>query len=89
MSDFPIVLPDSASDSDVIDAIKTWRRFAKAQRLADILDGEGITIEQSAHMTDEAWACVMKVAQVERASVVTKLLALELLRDREERKHRG
>jgi hypothetical protein len=89
MSELPILIPDHTSDSDVRDAVVTWKRFAKAQKLADILDGEGITVEDSKLLDTEMWLMVLALAQVKRASVVTRLLALELLRDREERKHRG
>jgi hypothetical protein len=64
-------------------------RFRKAEKLADLLDGEGVTYRDTLHMQEENWRVAIQAAGLESASTITRVLACELLRDREERKHRG
>lgn len=64
-------------------------RFRKAEKLADLLDGEGISYLDTMHMREENWLVAIQAAGLESASTITRVLACELLRDREERKHRG
>jgi hypothetical protein len=76
-------------DEDVVQPAIMSARFAKAQRLADILEGEGITHVEAEHLSDDDWKLVHRAARVDNASPTTHQLTIELLRDRCERRHRG
>jgi hypothetical protein len=67
----------------------TVNRFRKAQRIADLLEGEGVTHQQASGMIEGEWLLVIRAARMREASIVTRSLAVELLRDRWERKNRG
>lgn len=76
-------------DSTVEELAKTIARFRKAQQMADILEGEGVSYQAARYMMDREWDLVVHAARLESASIVTRQMTLELLRDREERKQRG
>lgn len=79
----------SCSEQTMRDEAKTLARFCKASAMCDVLEAEGITVDDGPHITDEAWSIIERVARVKPSSVVTRALTLALLEDRETRRKRG
>lgn len=68
--------------SDYQEAAITRARFIKAQLLATVMYDEGVTYEIGCAMSGESWDILQKIARVNEPSPSTRVLALELLRDR-------
>lgn len=69
----------------VQDAAITVARFRKARKLADVLAGAGATADTVSNLNTASWRMAETVAGVSQASVVTRALVAEILRDREAR----
>lgn len=64
-------------------------RFQKAKLLATAMYDEGVSYEVGLGMGEESWEILRKIARVNEPSRMTRCLALELLRDRQEQRHGG
>lgn len=67
-------------------AVILHARFKKAQALATLLADEGITYAMTVHMTEDAWDVATRAARLKSSSVLTRVLAMEVMRDREKQK---
>lgn len=64
-------------------------RFSKAKLLATAMYDEGVSYEVGLGMSDESWEILRKIARCNQPSKVTRMLALELLKDRTEQSRNG
>lgn len=74
--------------SELTEASIAVARYRKAVRLADLLEAEGVTWDDSENMDERAWELTIRAAGLKSASVVSRVLSMEVLRDREERRQR-
>lgn len=75
-------------DTSIREAAIVKLRFTKAKALVTVMLDEGLTLGQLELLTDESWEILRRMARVNEPSLVTRILALELLRDRLEQKGR-
>lgn len=66
------------------EAIITRQRFVKAELLSQVMADEGLTYADGERLTNESWDILRRMARVNEPSLVTRMLALELLRYRGE-----
>lgn len=69
-------------DSLIREASIAAKRFAKASKLADLLMAQGLVAHDLTHMTDESWSLACRVARVNDAGLVTRVLVECIMRDR-------
>lgn len=73
-------------DTSIREAAITKLRFTKAKALVKVMLDEGLTLRQLELLTDESWEILRKIARVNEPSLPTRVMALEVLRDRAEQR---
>lgn len=90
-SPFPLRQRDDNSNlvmSELTEASIAVARYRKAVKMADILEAEGVTYADSENMDEQAWELTIRAAGLKSASIVSRVLSMEILRGRQERRHR-